>query len=164
SEKGEGRVREIETHSGTWSDIGYARKQDTNFASEIELCDRVLAKPKHYVLRSEGLRALGNIEDINVDDLYGSFERKHDQFNQAEKDKPQSPLFSKGDLGDMSIQKTECTAFPSSNLGFSSRRKGWHQKCHPFRRIFRQCYGARDPKVPFFQKGIYLCSYRLLIV
>lgn len=86
SEKGEGRVREIENHDGTWSDIGYARKQGTNFASEIEHCEQVLAKPKHYVLRSEGLRALGNIEDINADDLYGNFERKHDQFNQAQKD------------------------------------------------------------------------------
>ena len=87
SEKGEGRLREIETHNGTWSDIGYARKEGTNFASQIELCDRVLAKPKHYVLRSEGLRALSNIEDINVDDLYGNFERKNDQYNQAQKDK-----------------------------------------------------------------------------
>ena len=86
SEKGEGRVREIETHSGMWSDIGYARKEGTNFAREIEHCERVIAKPKHFVLRSEGLRALSNIEDINVDDLYGDFERRHDQFNQAQKD------------------------------------------------------------------------------
>lgn len=70
-----------------WSDIGYGRKQGTNFAREIEHCEQVLAKPKHYVLRSEGLRALGNIEDINVDDLYGNFERKNDQYNQAQKDK-----------------------------------------------------------------------------
>lgn len=87
TEKGEGRVREIETHSGMWSDIGYARKEGTNFAREIEHCERVIAKPKHFVLRSEGLRALSNIEDINADDLYGDFERRHDQFNQAEKDK-----------------------------------------------------------------------------
>lgn len=86
SEKGEGRLREIETHNGMWSDIGYARKEGTDFAREIQHCEQVLAKPKHYVLRSEGLRALSNIEDINVDDMYGDFERKHDQYNQAQKD------------------------------------------------------------------------------
>lgn len=86
SEKGEGRVREIEAHDGTWSDISYTRKEGTNFANAIHHCEQVLAKPKHYVLRSEGLRALGNIEDINVDDLYGNFERKHDQYNQVQKD------------------------------------------------------------------------------
>lgn len=87
TEKGEGRVREIETHDGSWSDIRYGRKEGINFEYQIAQCDKILAKPKHYVLRSEGLRALGNIEDINVDDLYGDFERQHDQFNQAEKDK-----------------------------------------------------------------------------
>lgn len=78
SEKGEGRIREIENHDSTWSDVGYTRKQATYFANEIQHCEQVLAKPKHYVLRSEGLRALGNIDDINVDDLYGNFERKND--------------------------------------------------------------------------------------
>lgn len=86
SEKGEGRVREIENHDDIWADIGYVRKDGTNFAKEIQHCEQVLAKPKHYVLRSEGLRALGNIEDINVDDLYGNFERKNDQYNQVQKD------------------------------------------------------------------------------